>query len=492
MAYFLPRALFKLGVDVRIFTPKYGTINEKKFPTKMVAESVKVPTGENDQGNQGDQGDQKPRELICNVKVYGESLKSEPTVYFLENREYFEQRANVYGYSDDHIRFGLLSRGAVEFIKTGAFVPDIIHANDWHTGYLINYLADETGDRELKKIATVFTVHNIYQGIFDFDSASELDADDGQGPLASFYSDRFYKQNALKRAIIRADLVNTVSENYARELMSEEYSRTLYNLFRELRGKLFGVLNGLDQNEFNPQTDKFIKANYNARSLGKRGENKTDLQRHFGLKENPAVPLLAISGRLDTQKGIDLIVETIEFLLAETEIQLVVLGSGEDRFRQFFAELEKKWPGRVGTHLQADFKLPRKIFAGADILLLPSKYEPGGIVAVEGMRYGAVPVVRATGGLADSVIDYEPGANRGTGFTFTRFSRENFLMVVVRALEAYKHKDEWARLVRRTMEQDFSWEKTARKYFDLYQRAEEFRREALRPNPPAAFRQTIS
>ncbi|MCL4398037.1 glycogen synthase [Patescibacteria group bacterium] len=481
VAYFLPRALMKLGVDVRIFIPKYGTINEEKFPTKKVIDALKVPTGE----KEGD----KPRELICNVKAYAETRKNEPTVYFLENMEYFEKRANVYGYSDDNIRFGLLSRGALEFIKHEFFVPDIIHANDWHTAYTLNFLRqDYKDDPVLKKIAGLMSVHNLFQGQgFDFAHASEMDFDDGKSRLAPFFSDQFFKQNSLKRGIIYADVVNTVSETYARDIMKEEYGWGLDKLFKELRGKLFGVLNGIDYTDFNPATDKLIKKNYSAGNFKARVEDKADLQKEFNLKDDPNAMVLAISGRLDEQKGIDLVMETMQFILDEFPVQFIVLGSpAKDEYRKFFEELEKKYPGRVGTHLQPNFALPRKIFAGADVILMPSKYEPGGIVALEAMRYGCVPVVRATGGLNDSVSD---GVN---GFKFNSYAGMAFLSSVARALEIYKNKVLWQKMVKKAMEADFSWAKAAEKYLDLYSRTLEFRKEALSPNPPQAFKQVTS
>lgn len=486
VSYFLPRALLKMGVDIRLFTPKYGIINEKRFPLNIVLENLKIPTDEPEETIH-------PKELICNVRSFSKTKKTEPVVYFLENMEYYEKRSNVYGYSDDHIRFGLLSRSALEFIKTGCFVPDLIHCNDWHTGYLINYLRQNYKDNSLlKKIATLLSVHNLYQGSFNFAQTSEMDFDDGKSQLASFFSDRFFKQNSLKRGIIYADMVNTVSETYAREILTDEYGANLHNLFRELRGKLFGVLNGLDYDDFNPQTDTIIKKNYSLGNLQPREENKTDLQKQFNLEVRPRVPILAISGRLDEQKGLDLIVETCDYILSEIDVQLVVLGGGETKYRDFFSNLEKRYLGKVGTHLMPDFVLPRKIFAGADMILMPSKYEPGGIVAMETMRYGCVPIARATGGLADSVVNYDPETNTGTGFTFKKFSKESFLVAVVRALETYKNKTAWQRIIRRAMQQDFSWNNVAQKYLDLYLRSIKFHKESLLPNPPMAFRQTVT
>lgn len=482
VSYFLPRALMKLGCDIRIFTPKYGTLDAARFPTKMLIEGLRVPTNEA-------KDSKMPKELICNVKAFAETRKAEPTVYLLENEEYYEKRANVYGYSDDHIRFGLLSRGALEFVKKGFFQPDVIHVNDWHTGYLVSYLRDDYGaDPDLKKVASLLSLHNLHQGTFDFEHATEMDFDDGRSRFAGFFTERFYKQNPLKRGIMYADVVNTVSETYAAEILNEDYGRGLQDLLRELRGKLFGVLNGVDYADFNPQTDKFIKQNYSSRSIQKRAANKEDLQKQFGLEVSPQKPLLAFWGRLDLQKGINLIAETIEFLLNELDIQFIAVGPAEDYFRDFFKDMEAKYPGRVGTHLMWNSVLPRKLAAGADIFLMPSKYEPGGIVALEGLRYGCVPVARKTGGLADSVADYDPEKNLGNGFVFQKFTREGFLVAIVRALETYRNKEAWNKIIRRAMEMDFSWSKTAQKYLVLYEKARDYRIESLLPNPPIAFR----
>lgn len=482
VSYFLPTALLKKGVDVRIFTPKYGTISEEKYPMKMVKEGISVPTGEHDDSAH-------PRKLVCNVKIFNEKKKGTPTVYFLENMEYFEKRANVYGYSDDHIRWALLSRGALEFIKQEYFVPDVVHVNDWHTSYTLNLMEEESKNSTINKIGRLLSMHNLYQGNFDYEHATEMDFDDGKSKLEPFFSDRFFKQNPLRRGIMFADVINTVSETYAREILTDEYGKGLQNLLKELRGKLFGVLNGLDYNDFNPQTDKIIKKNFSEKSLKLRLENKLDLQKQFGLVEDPEKPLLTFWGRVDLQKGVNLISETIEFILSELDVQLLVVGPAEDYFRDFFSNLEKKHPGRVGTHLMFNPQLPRKLAAGADILLMPSKYEPGGIVAMEAMHYGCLPIVRATGGLADSVTDYNPSKNVGTGFMFRQFTKEGFLVAVVRALETYKNKLEWQKIQRRAMEVDFSWSHTAEKYVDLYQRAIDFRNEATSLNPPMAFRQ---
>ena len=478
--YFLPKALKRLGHEVTIFMPKYGTIDEKKYRIKPFLTNLKVPTGETS----------SKRELICNVKVRLGNT-SEPTVYFLENMEYYEKRANVYNYSDDSTRFALLSRGAIEFLRLGKVKPDVVHANDWHTGYLINYLRTEyKDDPALKAIATLFTIHNLaLQGVYDFNYSSPSEMDDGRGVLVSFFSERFKRQNALKRGILYADIVNTVSERYAREIMTPAYGHGLDPLLKELRAKIYGVLNGLDYEDFDPATDTLIRKNFTVKTLRDRVQNKIDLQKEFNLPIDSSVPILAMVGRLSEQKGIELVMKVIPYILKEQEIQFIVLGEGENKYREFFGNLEKENPRQVATHLLANWQLPRKIFAGVDMLLMPSKFEPGGIVVIEAMRYGAVPIVRATGGLADTVSDFNIGTNTGTGFAFREYSELSLFGVLTRALEIYQATPLWQGIVKRALKADFSWNASAIKYLDLYKRAIDYRREALSENPAYAFRQ---
>ena len=489
VAYFLTRALKRLGVDARIFTPKYGIIDPAKYPAKTIVPNLKVPTGENisDHPNQ-------PSDIDCAIEFY-QSAKNDVPVYFLVNQEYYQKRANVYNYNDDHVRFSLLSKAAIEFIKTGEFIPDVIHANDWHTGYLIDLLKNQPDYKSnpgLEKIATLLSIHNIYQGVFDFANANQMDFDDGKSPLASLFSDILIKQNSLKRGVMYADVVNTVSQTYVQELLSAEYSGGLENLFRELRGKLYGVLNGLDTADFNPSTDEIIKQKFSAGSLNLRPANKLDLQKRFNLKTDPDVPLISYIGRFDYQKGLDLVLREFEYIVQELGAQFIVVGTGEQNFVEFFSEMGKKYPGRVGSHLMSDFTLPRKVFAGSDMILIPSKYEPGGIIAIEALRYGCIPIVRATGGLADSVVDYNPKSGQGYGFTFKNFVPEGLLTAVVRAIETHKNMPLWRKIVKRAMSADFSWKKSAEKYLDLYRRALQVRKESLQPNPSPASRPLYS
>jgi starch synthase len=457
--------------------PRYATIDQKKFPFQIHQEALKVPTG-----------DPKNPYLICNVKTLKLSKRG-PQFFFLENQEYYEQRANVYNYNDDHIRFALLSRGCLEWLKKSDWTPQIIHANDWHTGYAINYLRTTySRSRPFKNIASLFSVHNLYQGLFDFAHATDLQFDDGRSNLEPFFSDRLRQQNSLRRGIIYSDVVNTVSQTYSREIMKEEYGGNLSGLFQDVRSKLFGILNGLDYQAFNPATDTVIHTNYSLGKLHLRARNKTDLQKEFGLQVDPHTPILAISGRLDVQKGLDLIIDVLPYLIKEEPIQFIALGGGDDRYLEKFTQLAQKHPRRIGTHLKPNFTLPRKIFAGADILLMPSKYEPGGIVAVESMRYGAIPLVRATGGLADSVIPFYPKTGEGTGFSFREFHSFSLIGTIYQALFTYRQPQVWKKVVQNAMRADFSWKSVAKEYLKLYKKAISWRRAALSPNPREVYR----
>ena len=314
-----------------------------------------------------------------------------------------------------------------------------------------------------------------------------LDFDDGKGPLASFFSDRLFKQNSLKRGIIYSDAVNTVSETYAREIMTEEFGAGLENLIKEVRTKVFGILNGIDYTDFNPSTDPLIKKNFSLSTLADRVENKVDLQKEFDLTVDPSIPILSIMGRLDTQKGLNLVMDVLPFVLDEYNVQFIAMGGGDPQYRDFFLDLEKRYPKRVGTHLMPNFTLPRKIFAGTDLLLLPSRWEPGGIVAIEGMRYGAVPLVRTTGGLADSVSEFDLVSGKGTGFTFEHFHSLAFMGALTRALVLFSQAKLWKKLVRNCMLADFSWKKAAKRYEEMYFRAIDFRSKQLKKNPGEAY-----
>lgn len=468
--YFLPTALRKLGHDVRIFTPKYGMMYQAapKEPWELDTEynQLAVPIDYSENG----------KHLICNVLSY--QKKNSAKVYFLENREYYELRANVYGYKDDHIRFGLLSKGCLEWLYqtqiTGSWWPDIIHVHDWHTAYLVDYLKrDPRYLGVFKDIPVVLTVHNFsVQGNYDFRYGPQEQFDDGKSFLEPILSPKFQTQNSLKRGLLYADAINTVSPTHAVEVLTPQYAEGLDDELHQVRTKLTGILNGLDTTEFNPKTDKRIKRKYDAATFEKsRIANKEDLQKAFGLPIDAQRPLIAFSGRLREQKGIDLTLEVLPHLFEERpDVQMVILGSGNDRYRLELSVLEKKFPHQLGLHLRPDFKLPRKIFAGSDMMLIPSLFEPGGIIALEALRYGCVPIVRRTGGLNDIVMDFNPNKKTGNGFSFKNIDSWSLFGSIIEALTIYKNPTTWKELVTNCMLSDFSWNHAAAEYDLWYKR----------------------
>lgn len=476
---YLSRELLKLGVEVRIFMPKFGQIDEEKYQMEMVLEGLEVPTGSDGDGKDV---------LVCNVKMH--QVPGGAPVYFLENMEYYEKRANVYGYSDDPLRWALLSRGALEFLRHNdkavlgearGWRPQVIHCNDWETGHIPNYLKIfYKNDPRLVAMATLFTIHNLqYQGMFDHRNVSELDFDDGRSPIAPFFSERLTKQNFMRRGIIYADVVNAVSETYAKEILTPEFGEELDRLLLEVRSKLYGVVNGIDYDEFNPRTDKLIAQNYDFNSLDKRAGNKLALQKEFDLPEDEGAFLMGFVGRLTEQKGLTLIFEVLWPFLKDFKAQFVQVGGGSGEYIKTLKKLKATYPDRVGIHPMSNFTLSRLFFAGSDVMLLPSKFEPCGIVQLEAMRYGAIPIARAVGGLADTVQGFDSRTGRGTGFTFRGFNKWEFFAQVVRAYEVFQHSGLWKSLMEQAMNCDFSWKMSARKYVKFYQKAIHFHRQDL-------------
>lgn len=506
---FLPRALTKLGHDVRVFTAKYGVIDgsggnqppKKKWKMDMVAEGLAVPVGGVGQPKQADNGDSTSDKLICNIKM-GRASVDDSIVYFLENREYYELRANVYQYADDHVRFALLSKGCLEWLLQARSAwheargkddmnanlasslepraasgghpwwPDLIHINDWHTGYLADMARRDPRYKEIfRNTPIVYTVHNFrHQGssAHDFRFEPRQERDTGDTPLPDLFHPALLKINALVRGVVNADVVNTVSKTHALEILTPEYGEGIDDILVKYKEKLTGILNGIDTTLFNPLTDKHIKRRFGVRTLANRDENKLALQKEFGLPVSATTPLLAISGRMERQKGIDLLMETLPRLLTHHEFQFIAVGGGDEQYRTFLDALSQKYPGRVGVYLQPDFTLPRKVFAGADLLFLPSKFEPGGIVAMEAMRYGCVPLVRRTGGLNDIVTDFDPQTKVGNGFSFKEYDPWALYGVVTQALQLHKDRACWVRLMKNCMQSDFSWVHAAKEYEQMY------------------------
>jgi len=406
----LPRALSRAGCDARVFMPKYGSIKKELLEmAKYVYEGLTVPTDP----------ERATKDLVCNVlKLEAAGDPHSPvTTYFLENQEYYELRSNVYGYKDDNLRFALLSRGCLEFLNsTDDWLPDIIVATDWMTGYLPNYLKTDYKDYvHLKNIAIVFSIHNIFS----------------QGPSRRH---RFIPHiNAMRRGIMHSDLVNTVSPTYAKEIMTHEFGEGLDALLAEKMDKFVGILNGMDYETMNPEKDTNLAKNYNLNSIGKRSGNKIDLQKRFGLPENENAFVVGMVSRLDRQKGLILLEPIIGDFLKATNSQMIIVGTGDSQIMDFLHSAQNKYPDNMRAHLLYDPILPHIIYGGADVVLIPSKFEPCGLTQMEAMRYGAVPIARKTGGLADTIEDFNPTNETGTGFLFDEFDSMQLLISLIRA-----------------------------------------------------------
>ncbi|WKZ25104.1 MAG: glycogen/starch synthase [Patescibacteria group bacterium] len=459
----LPKALREMGCDARVMAPKYATIDTEKYPMKTEYAGLVLGDLEND-----------PLGILTS-NVLSSQIDG-TTIYFLENMEYYEKRANVYGYTDDTIRWVLLCRGVLEFLKVSPWRPDIIVASDWQTGFIPNYLkTDYKDDPVLKKISTVFTIHNLrYQGMFDPHFVSEMDYDSGQQLIPPLPNEDILKLNGMKRGILFADVINTVSPTYSREILTEGAGETLDKLLNERKSSLFGILNGIDTDSLNPETDPDLEVNYNFKNFKKRKLNKAALQRQFGIEINEDKFVVGIVSRMDEQKGFELLIQMIDQFMQNIDMQLIVLGEGDPVYRVFFENLKKNYPNRVGIHFSFDSRLPRLVFAGADTVLLPSRFEPCGLVQMEAMRYGAIPIVHKVGGLADSVEDFKPETGLGTGFVFEKFDPFSLTIAMVRAYQVYSQKDLWNKLIKNAMNQDFSWRRSAEEYLNIFAKAKRF------------------
>lgn len=462
----LPRALNSLGHDARVMIPRYGTIDTGAWKMPYVYEGLDVPTAPQNGGVR----------LLCNVRKFEatEDPRSPVTTYFLENQEYYELRSNIYGYKDDSIRFALLSRGCLEFLNGHKeWTPDIIVSTDWMTGFVPNFLKTDYKDYvRLRPITTVLSVHNLSsQMARSHRFLAEAERDDGYGPVPDFFSPRMGDINPLRRGILYADLINTVSSAYAKEIMTPEFGEGLENLLREKQDRLYGILNGLDYETNDPATDKKLARNFTANTINLRDENKIVLQRQFGLPQESSAFLMGIISRLNRQKGFDLLEPVIESFLRATKAQLVTVGEGDAEIMDFFHELETKFPEQVRVRLQYDGSLPHVVYGGCDVVLIPSRFEPSGLTQMEAMRFGAIPVARRVGGLADTVEDYNPEKETGNGFLFDSLDPNELLIALTRAYVNWRHRSSWRKMQKTAMEKDFSWDRSAREYVTFFENA---------------------
>ncbi|ODT05047.1 MAG: hypothetical protein ABS52_02555 [Gemmatimonadetes bacterium SCN 70-22] len=449
----LPAALRAAGHDVRVVMPRYGVLRERGIPMQGPIAASFLPVGE----------------WAEEQRVWRVGHAATPT-YLLDIPSAFE-RASIYGEGDDHRRFVLFSRGVMDLMQhlreVEGWQPDVVHGNDWHAALVPNYLKTYYA-YTFGHIASVFTIHNLaYQGASPPETLSLAGlserglVENGMGPrVAGTF-------NFMARGIAHSDVVTTVSPSYAAEIMTAEYGEGLDGVLRARSDRVVGILNGIDADTYDPATDRHITANYSADDPAGKAACKAALQRELLLPERPDRPLLAVVSRLVGQKGLDLVASVLPWLLRETDAQFVLLGSGEARWEGFFRQLAEAHRERVGVRIGFDAALAQRIYAGSDAFLMPSRFEPCGLGQMIALRYGSVPIVRATGGLNDTVQEgYE-----GNGFRFHPYESRYFADAIARALAAYRDPGGWALLRERGMREDNSWTHAAARYVRVYDAA---------------------
>ncbi len=448
----LAPVLAKKGHDVRVVMPKYSMIPEKYEALMRHVVDFEVQLGW--------------RRQYCGI----ESLEMEGvTYYFVDNRYYFG-RNYVYGLGgDEYERFAFFCRSVLNALPLIPFMPDIIHAHDWQAGMIPALLKIQYAKAPgYGAVRTVFTIHNLqYQGIFGI-----RDVQDVLGlPEDVFTNDKiecYGSANYLKAGLVYCDEITTVSPSYAEEIQTAYYGERLDGLLRAKSAHLTGILNGIDTQEYDPQRDPLIAQTYSAEDLSGKAACKRALQEQMGLQLRPETPVIGMVGRLSNQKGLDLVDYIIADLMAE-DVQLVCLGMGDSRYINLFSWAEQNFRGRVAARFAMDSELAHRVYAGADLFLMPSQFEPCGLSQMISLRYGTVPVVRETGGLRDTVLSYNEYNNTGNGFTFFNYNAHDMLNTVRRGLHFYQNrKDVWQTLMSRGMKGDYSWDHSAEMYTSLY------------------------
>ena len=444
----LPAALKKEGAECRVVMPLYGDIKPELREKMRYVTHFNVPLAWRNQ--------------YCGLfEAEANNVK-----YYLLDNEYYFKRSGIYGFYDDAERFVFFSKAILEMLTKIDYAPDIINCNDWQTAMVPVFL--NVYYRSIEKfrgIRTVFTIHNIaYQGKYGMEIATDIAGlPDYALPIVEYD----HNVNMMKGAIDQSDVVSTVSPTYAEEILDSWFGFGLDRILREKRYKLCGILNGIDVKSYDPATDPEIYKNYTVKTAKDKGINKAELQKQMGLNVEPDKPLVAMVSRLVGMKGLDLVRYIFDSMIAEG-IQFVVLGTGDYIYENFFAEMAARYPGTVAVRKGFVPDLARKIYAGADILLMPSKSEPCGLAQMVALRYGTIPIIRETGGLKDSIQDL--GGEKGNGYTFKTYNAHDMLGAVKRAVGLYRNPDLWQDAVCHAMECDFSWQRSAKKYMEMYQR----------------------
>ncbi|HJZ47402.1 MAG TPA: glycogen/starch synthase [Roseiflexaceae bacterium] len=455
----LPKALKAQGHDIRVAMPRYGRIDRDRFHVAEALAPFPVPMNDHN-------------EDAALLQAIVPSANGEVPVYMIDNAHYYD-RDGIYMYEDDADRFIFFCRASLEGMKQLGWQPDVIHCHDWHTAIVPNWLKTIYKDDPFyANTACVYTIHNLaYQGVFGY-RVLEIAGVDEFGFIAHPDTPALNDVvDFMGRGIYYADIINTVSETYANEILLPEFGEGLDPLLRDRRNRLYGVLNGIDTEINNPATDQYLAKRYDVGNLAGKVECKLDLQREAGLPQSRTTPLIGVISRLADQKGFDLIDQIIEPLLRNNDLQIVVLGTGDQRYHERLNNIRARFPKQIAVFLTFNAPIAQKIYAGSDMFLMPSRFEPCGLGQMIALRYGSIPIVRETGGLADTVRNFDPTTGEGNGFSFRPYDSMALYAAIIRALEDYHYRNTWQQLILRAMSADHSWETSARRYVDLYRRA---------------------
>ncbi|MCK4532481.1 glycogen synthase GlgA [bacterium] len=459
----LPKALKELKHDVRVIMPRYKKIDAKKFNLKVIARNIPVSFGN--------------KVELATVMEGKINSKSSIPVYFVDNEKYYNRdelyRTSLGDYSDNGERFIFFSRAVLEVAKAINFKPDVIHCNDWQTGLIPAYLKTLYKlDPFFLRTAVLYTIHNIaYQGVFprDIFYLAGFDWEDFIPQRLEYYG----QINFMKAGLVYAEGLNTVSKTYSRQIQtSEEFGRGMEGVLVQRKKDLYGIINGLDYSIWNPKQDQNIIVQYSLDDLEGKTTCKKDLQKISGLPIAPDIPLIGLVARLDAQKGLDILHEAIGRMM-RMKLQLIILGTGDPVYMELFERIGKKYPRQISVNLKFDNALAHKIYAGSDMFLIPSHFEPCGLGQLISFVYGTIPVVHKTGGLSDTVDSFNVRTGKGRGFLFNEYNAKSLFESIKKAVKIYKIKKKWNRLIKNGMESDFSWEKAAKSYVRLYKKAQQ-------------------
>lgn len=457
----LPVELAKKGNDIKVFLPAYDSIKSKNFDLKKidVFNHINVRVGEN----------------TYTIELYElEDTNNKLTYYFIGNSTFFDRNAIYTDSYDENQRFIFFQKAVIELIQNLKWSPDIVHCNDWQTGLMPMLLKHNySWDRMFDKTATIFTIHNIgYQGVFAKDTIhyAEIPSEYyNPGGACEFYGNISF----LKTSICLADIITTVSPTYAKEIMTEEFGSGMQGILQTRVDDLYGIINGVDYNIWNPELDDLIPYKYSINNLEGKLKNKKVLLEKINLPYNKDVPVIGIVSRIVSQKGFDIFVDAVKYL-KELKVQWVILGKGDYYYENKLIEVAKLYPNNISVNLHYDDAFAHLIEAGADIFLMPSKYEPCGLNQIYSLKYGTIPVVRRTGGLADTIKDWDENYfnnQSGCGFVFDGYHGYLLYYAVKRAVSSFNNKNYWSKLIKNAMNCDYSWGKSAESYLKLYEQA---------------------